>query len=119
MVLLQRISENYTFPRIQRGSNIFQEVNNSFSRVGGGGGDPNANFYRNPYNLWFSGGGGGSGPHIPLWIRTWIATAVPSNIRSWMFGEIIYIIRTSVTLDYYSAGVAAREKESMIGKKEK
>ena len=41
--------ENYTFPRIQRGSNIFQG--------GGGGGsnffqgDPNANFYRNPYYL--------------------------------------------------------------------
>ena len=30
--------ENYTFPRIQRGSNIFQGV-------------PNANFYRNPYYL--------------------------------------------------------------------
>ena len=41
--------ENYTFLRIQRGSNIFQ---------GGGGGGPtfsrggqNANFYRNPYNF--------------------------------------------------------------------
>ena len=30
--------ENYTFPRIQRGSNIY--------RGGGGGGGPNANFYR-------------------------------------------------------------------------
>ena len=39
--------ENYTFPRIQRGSNIFQGVQ-LFSRGGGG---PNANFYRNPYNL--------------------------------------------------------------------
>ena len=42
--------ENYTFPRIQRGLNIFQ---------GGGGGEgsnffqggPNANFYRNSFNL--------------------------------------------------------------------
>ena len=33
--------ENYTFPRIQRGANIFQW----------GGGGPNANSYRNPYNL--------------------------------------------------------------------
>ena len=32
--------DNYTFPRIQRGSNLFQ-----------GGGGPNTNFYRNPYNL--------------------------------------------------------------------
>ena len=32
---------------------------------GGGGGGPNANFYRNPYNLWFSREGG-SGPPIPL-----------------------------------------------------
>ena len=28
-----------------------------FPRGGGGGGGPNANFYRNPYNLWFSRGG--------------------------------------------------------------
>ena len=40
--------ENFTFPRIQRDSKIFQG--------GGGGGQlfpgvPNANFYRNAYNL--------------------------------------------------------------------
>ena len=36
----------------------------------GGGGHPNANFYRNPYTyLLFSRGV--SGPPIPLWIRTW------------------------------------------------
>ena len=35
-----------------------------------GGGDPNANFYRNPYTyLLFSRGV--SGPPIPFWIRTW------------------------------------------------
>ena len=35
-----------------------------------GGGGPNANFYRNPYTyLLFSRGV--SGPHIPLWIRSW------------------------------------------------
>ena len=51
--------ENYTFPRIKRGSNIFQGGPNFFQ------GGPNA-FYRNPYNMWFSRGGGGvSGPHIP------------------------------------------------------
>ena len=41
MVLLQR---TYTFPRIQRGSKV-----QLFP--GGGGGGPNTNFYRNPYNL--------------------------------------------------------------------
>ena len=41
------IKENYHFPRIQRGSNIFQAV----QLFPGGGGGPNANFYRNPYNL--------------------------------------------------------------------
>ena len=36
----------------------------------GGGGGPNANFFRNPYTyLLFSRGV--SGPPIPLWIRTW------------------------------------------------
>ena len=40
--------ENYTFQRIKRGANIFQ-WGPTFSR--GGGGDPNANFYINPYNL--------------------------------------------------------------------
>ena len=33
-----------------------------------GGGDPNANIYRNPYTYF---PGGLSGPPIPLWIRTW------------------------------------------------
>ena len=42
------IAENYTFQRIERGANIFQ-WGPTFSR--GGGGDPNANFYLNPYNL--------------------------------------------------------------------
>ena len=37
-------------------------------------GGPNANFYRNQYNLWFSrrGGGGGLDSLLPLWIRTWV-----------------------------------------------
>ena len=39
--------ENYTFPRIQRGSNIFQGGPTFFFRGGGGGGS-NANFHRNP-----------------------------------------------------------------------
>ena len=55
MVLLQRklyfSKDPDTFPRIQRGSNIFQGGGGVqlFSR--GGGGCPNANFYSNPYNL--------------------------------------------------------------------
>ena len=46
--------ENYTFPRIQRGSNIFRGGGGggggpTFSRGWGGG--PNHNIERNPYNL--------------------------------------------------------------------
>ena len=55
MVLLQ---ENYTFPGVQMGSNIFQGSirGPKFSRgvqlfLGGGRGCPNVNFCRNPYNL--------------------------------------------------------------------
>ena len=56
--VLQRVpdgyfKENNNFPRFQRvqhlpgGVQLFQ-----------GGGGPSGNFYRNPYNLWFSRGGG-------------------------------------------------------------
>ena len=49
-------------PRIQMGSIIFQGVSNFFP--GGGGGCPNANFFRKPYTyLLFSRGV--SGPPIP------------------------------------------------------
>ena len=51
-----------------RGGPLFPggEVSNLFQ------GGPNANFYRNPCTyLLFSKGGGGAGPPIPLWIRTW------------------------------------------------
>ena len=44
--------ENYTFSKDPEGVQHFQ----------GGGGGPNAYFYKNPYNLWFSRG---SGPPIP------------------------------------------------------
>ena len=36
----------------------------------GGGGSPNANFYRNPY-MYFLFSRGVSGPPICLWIRAW------------------------------------------------
>ena len=51
--------ENYTFPRIQRGSNILRGVGPTFSR---GGGAPNVNFYRTHITCDFPGG---SGPPIP------------------------------------------------------
>ena len=51
--------ENYTFPWIQRGSNIFHRGGQLLSR-GGGWGGPNANFSM-----------GGPEPLSPLWIRTW------------------------------------------------
>ena len=41
--------ENYTFPRLQRGSNIFH--GGGVQLFQGRGGGPNANFYRNPFNL--------------------------------------------------------------------
>ena len=47
MVLLQR---KLYFSKFPEGVQHFP--------VGGGGGGPNAIFYRNPYNLWFSRGGG-------------------------------------------------------------
>ena len=37
----------------------------------GGGGGPNANFFRNPCTYLLFSRGGVSGPPIPLWIRTW------------------------------------------------
>ena len=47
--------EIYHFWRFQRGSNIFQGGSNFFQ---GGGGVLLLISYRNPYNLWFSRGGG-------------------------------------------------------------
>ena len=79
--------ENYSFPRIQRVSNIFQGVQ-LFSRGGwgGGGGGPDANFYRNPYGPTCDFPGGVQTPYPPpplpippppppppLWISTCIA----------------------------------------------
>ena len=60
MVLLQR---KLYFSKDPEGVQLFSR--------GGGGGGPNANFYRNPYNVIFQGwGGGGPDPLLPLWIRT-------------------------------------------------
>ena len=42
--------ENYTFQRIERGPTFSSGVQ-LFPVGGGGGGDPNAIFYINPYNL--------------------------------------------------------------------
>ena len=39
---------------------------------------PNANVYRNPYNLLFSRGG--SGPTIPLRVRTWTMSSYNGTI---------------------------------------
>ena len=46
-------------------------------------GGPNANFYRNPYSLCFSRGGGGSDPLYPLWIRTcfWVSLTCSLHIN--------------------------------------
>ena len=55
MVLLQR--ELY-FPKDREGGQDFPVGSNFFQGGRGRGGGPNANFYINPYNLWFSRGGG-------------------------------------------------------------
>ena len=48
---LVKFKGNYHFLRFQVGVQLFS---------GGGGGGPIAYSYRNPYNLWFPGGGSGS-----------------------------------------------------------
>ena len=59
--------ENYTFSRIQRGPTFSKRWGSNFFQWG----CPNANFYRNSYNLWYSRGCCWSGSPTPLWIRTW------------------------------------------------
>ena len=60
--------ENYTFPRIQRGSKIFQGGGGpTFSRMAGGGGVLIIIFKETHITCEFLGG---SGPKSPLWIRT-------------------------------------------------
>ena len=65
--LPENSSDNFFSPQLYRGCPI--DISNKtiiFNIFRGGG--PNANFYRNPYNMIFQGG---SGPPTPLWIRTW------------------------------------------------
>ena len=70
-----------------RGSNIFQ--GGGVQIFPGGGGVPSANFYRNPYNLWFSRGGGPE-PLSPLWIRTWL----PVNVNFYATNSKLKVSRT-------------------------
>ena len=66
MVLLQR---KLYFAKDPEGSNIiFQGAR--VQLIQGGGRGPNANFYKNRYNLWFSRGWS-EPPPPPLWIGTW------------------------------------------------
>ena len=65
-IQMVNFKENYHFSRFRRGSNIFQVGGGggpTFSR--GGGGVQLLIPYRNPYNLWFSRGGRGSGHPVP------------------------------------------------------
>ena len=63
--------ENYTFSRIQRGSNIFQGGSNFFP--GGGGGVQMLISIETHITCDFPGGEGGPDPLSPLWIRTWLS----------------------------------------------
>ena len=66
--------EKYHFSRFRRVFPNFSSGRGGGGQLfpGGGGGVQLHIPYRNPYNLWFSRGGGGSGPPVPLWIRTWL-----------------------------------------------
>ena len=73
---LQRVIDGYFKEKYPR----FQRVQ-PFPGWGGGvqlfpgGWVSSAYFYRNPYNLWFSRGGGPE-PLSPFWIRTWLPVNV-------------------------------------------
>ena len=58
------ITEKTIFFQGARGGPTFSRGSNDFWR------GPNAHFYRNPYNLRFSRGGGVRTLYLPLWIRT-------------------------------------------------
>ena len=68
MVLLLR-KLYFALPRIQRGS-IICHGGGGVKLFPGGGGGPNASFFRNPYTYLLFSRGGVSEPPIPLWIRT-------------------------------------------------
>ena len=71
MVLLLRKLYLY-FTKDPEGVHYFQGGCQTFSRGGGG---PNANLFRNPCTYLLFSRGGGSGPPIPLWIRTWVMSS--------------------------------------------
>ena len=94
--------EIYHFSRFQRGSKIFQGGGPTFSR---GGGVQLLIPYRNPYNLWFSRGGGSGppapppsplDPHLPIHIRSYIETCQPCCVvRIWSRNQNEFINASS------------------------
>ena len=76
--------ENYTFegsrrgPTFSGGSNIFH-------------GGSNANFYRNPYNLCFSRGGGPD-RLSPLWIRTCFWVSLTCSLHINMYKSTVALV---------------------------
>ena len=70
--------EKYHFSRFRRGSKFFQRGGGGGGQLfprgcGGGGGGSNRLFpIETHITCDFNRGGGGSGPPVPLWIRTWL-----------------------------------------------
>ena len=77
--------ETHHFSRFQTGSNIFQGGGLTFSRGEGGGGVQLLIPYRNPYNLWFSRGGGVRTPCPPLRICTCRGSGQPGK------SQVVYV----------------------------
>ena len=97
--------ENYTFQRIQRGPTFSRGGSNFFSRGGGGG--PNANFYRNPYFCDFLGGWVRT--PIPLWIRTWTgdqrdASSRPTAVQSLLCPSARHVIHCLLLVQHTKTG---------------
>ena len=68
VLLLRKLYLNFT--KDPEGVHYFPGGGGGVSNFFQGGG-PNANLFRNPCTYLLFSRGGGSGPPIPLWIRTW------------------------------------------------